>query len=61
MFMHTNSVNCCEKPYISLHEMNHFITKKLILLCKTLASVSGYTWDDASNLLTKDYAHDQNC
>jgi hypothetical protein len=23
MFMHTNSVDCCEKPDISLHEMIH--------------------------------------
>ncbi len=32
MFICTNSVNCCEKPYISLHELIHFTTKILIIL-----------------------------
>ncbi len=29
MFMHTNLVNACQKPYISLHEEIYFYNKNL--------------------------------
>ncbi len=57
--MHTNSVNCYEKPYNSLYEVKYFFHKILILLYQTSASFSTNTREDASNLSTQDCASDK--